>query len=243
MRFLSFHKTIFGLVGASIFLSSCASEDQVFKIIDKYFEEKGVEKVEEALNEIIKKRQKKARPTLEEKMKNRVEVTYEDAPIKGAKNAPITIVEFSDFECPFCSRVNPTIDKVMKEYKGKVKLAFRHNPLPFHKKAIPAHKAAMAAQEQGKFWEYHDILFKNQRALTEENLVKWAKELGLNVEKFKKDMKKAEYEKRIKEDQNFARSNGAGGTPSFFINGVRLVGAQPYENFKEIIDALLKEKS
>ena len=234
-----------GLIFSGLVFSSCTSQDQFDKMMDSYMDRKGVEKVENALNEIVKKRQAEARkePTIEEKMKDRVEVSYAGAPIKGDPKAQITIVEFSDFECPFCSRVNPTITKILEDYKGKVKVAFRHNPLPFHQAAVPAHKASMAAQEQGKFWEYHDLIFKNQRALTEENLIKWAKELKLDVEKFKKDMKKKAYDDRIKADQEFARSNGAGGTPSFFINGVRVVGAQPYQNFKEVIDALLAEKS
>lgn len=233
------------VVAATAFsLSSCTTQEQVYKHIDSYMDEKGVEVVEKALDEIIKKRREGQQPpSLEERMKDRVDVSVAGAPMKGPDNAPITIVEFSDFECPFCSRVLPTLDKIMKDYEGKVRLAFRHNPLPFHKNAPAAHKASMAAQEQGKFWEYHDILFKNQKALTEENLIKWAKELGLDVEKFKKDMAKEEFQKRIDEDQTFARGNQAGGTPSFFINGVRLVGAQPYPQFKEVIDALLKEKS
>lgn len=233
----------FGLFIFAFMLSSCMTQDQFDKKMDNYMERKGVEAVEKALDEIIKKRSQRREPTLEERMKERVNVSIEGAPIKGAKDAPVTIVVFSDFECPFCARVNPTIDRLMKDYQGKVKLAFRHNPLPFHQRALPAHKAAMAAHEQGKFWEYYDILFKNQRELTEDNLVKWARELKLDIEKFKKDMKNESFEKTIRADQEFARSNGASGTPSFFINGVRIVGAQPYENFKEIIDALLAEKS
>lgn len=215
------------------------------KMIDSYMERKGTEVVETALNEIIKKRSEKNRrpePTLEERMKNRVDVSVKDAPIKGDANAPITIVEFSDFECPFCDRANPTIAKVMKEYKGKVKLAFRHNPLPFHKNAKPAAKAAMAAHRQGKFWEMHDKLFAHQRELTPANFEKFAKELKLDLAKFKKDMADPALDKQIDADAEFARSNQAGGTPSFFIDGVLLVGAQPFEAFQEVIDALLKQK-
>jgi len=229
------------LLGLS--LTACTTQDQVYKYIDKYMAEKGPDVVEKALNEIIKRRQQKGHPSLEQRLKNRVDVSIEGAPVEGAKNAPITIVEFSDFQCPFCKRVLPTIDKIMKDYKSKVRLAYRFNPLPFHKDAKPSANAAMAAQAQGKFWAYHDILFNNQQALTQKNFIKWAKQLKMNVAKFKKDMKNPANLKRIETDQGFARKNGAGGTPSFFINGVRLVGAQPYANFKEIIDALLKEKS
>jgi protein-disulfide isomerase len=103
------------------------------------------------------------------------------APIKGAKDALVTIVQFSDFQCPFCSRVEPTIDQVMKEYAGKVRVAWRNMPLPFHDKAKPAAIAAMAANEQGKFWQMHDILFKNQQALGPDDLQKYAQEIGLNM--------------------------------------------------------------
>jgi protein-disulfide isomerase len=235
--------SVLGFLTFGFVLASCSVQDEFDKRIDSYMERKGVDKVENALNEIVKRRQAEARrePTLAERMKDRVEVSFDGAPVKGDKNAPITIVEFSAYECPFCSRVIPTINRILEEYKGKVKVAFRHNPL--REESLPAHKAAMAAQEQGKFWEYSDLMFKNQRALTEENLIKWARDLKLDVEKFKKDMKKPTYVERITSDQNFARSTGAGGTPSFFINGVKVVGAQPYENFKEVIDALLAEKS
>lgn len=227
---------------ALLVIGGCTSQDQVNKYIDQYMDEKGVEVVEKALDEIIKKRRRGDQPTVQDRLKDRVKVDTAGAPMKGPKDAPITIVEFSDFECPFCTRVLPTVDQVMKEYKGKVKLYFRHNPLPFHKNAAPAAKASMAAQEQGKFWEFHDLAFKNQKALTEANFLKWAKELKLDVAKFKKDMKNPAYQKRIEADQAFARGNGAGGTPSFFVNGVRLVGAQPFPQFKEVIDALLAEK-
>lgn len=235
--------TVFSLLAGILFIGACTSQSQMDKHIDDYFERKGVEQVKKAIDQIVEQERAKRRgPSLDEKMANRVDVPLNGAPVKGAEDAPITIVEFSDFECPFCSRVLPTIDQVMKEYKGKVKLAFRHNPLPFHKNAVPAHKAAMAAQEQGKFWEYHDKLFQNQKALTQENFVKWAKELGLNVEQFKKDMEKSAYEKRMKEDMQFAKTHGATGTPAFFINGVKVVGARPFDSFKEVIDALLAEK-
>lgn len=209
-------------------------------------ERKGPEIVEKAIDKIVKKKreeaQKQEAPSLEERMKNRVNVTYEGSPAKGPENAPITIVEFSDFQCPFCKRVLPSVDQVLKDYQGKVKLAFRQNPLPFHPNATPAAKAALAAHKQGKFWEMHDKLFAGQNELNDANFKKWAKELKLDAKKFEKDMKDPAIQKAIEDDANFARANGAGGTPSFFINGVLLVGAQPYERFKEVIDALLAEK-
>jgi protein-disulfide isomerase len=241
-----FKKSLATTVGGLAIFGIVGCQGVADKMIDDYFKRKGVEVVEKTIDEIVKKKREEARrqeePNLQERLKNRVNVSITGAPVKGPENAAITIVEFSDFECPFCKRVLPSVDQLMKEYQGKVKLAFRHNPLPFHPKAMPAAKAAYAAHKQGKFWEMYDLLFSNQQALSEENFKKWAKDLKLDVKKFEKDMKDPAAQKSIEEDSNFARANGAGGTPSFFINGVLLVGAQPFEKFKEIIDAVLAEK-
>ncbi|MDB5037531.1 MAG: DSBA-like thioredoxin protein [Bacteriovoracaceae bacterium] len=248
MRQSNFYKfsflTISALV-AMVMLTGCQSIAD--KYIDSYFDRKGVDQIEKTIDKIVAKKREEARkqeePSLQERLKNRVNVSIEGAPVKGPANAPVTIVEFSDFECPFCKRVLPSVDEVMKQYNGKVKLAFRNNPLPFHPKAMPAAKAAVAAQNQGKFWEMYDKMFANQQALSEESFNKWAKELKMDVKKFDKDMKDPATQKKIEEDSNFARANGAGGTPSFFINGVLLVGAQPFEKFKEIIDAVMAENT
>ena len=241
--------TKLSLVAVGVALTGCQVTD---KIIDSYMTRKGDEVIEQSLERIIKKKREEARkaeegPPLAERMKNPVTVGIKDAPIKGSADAGIVIVEFSDFECPFCTRVLPTVDQVMKTYEGKVALAFRHNPLPFHKEAGPAAQASIAAHRQGKFWEMHDKLFQNQRGLNEAAYNKFAKELGLDLAKFKKDFKDPAVKKMIEDDANFARSNGAGGTPSFFIGkregtdikGVLLVGAQPFEKFKEVIDLYL----
>jgi protein-disulfide isomerase len=163
-----------------------------------------------------------------------------DAPVKGAKNAKVTIVEFSDFQCPFCSRVEPTIDKVVEEYKDTVRVVFKQLPLPFHNNAHAAAEASLAAKAQGgdkKFWEMHKKLFANQQGLDRPSLEKYAGELGLNVEKFKADLDSGKFKAKV--DQELAEGNkiGARGTPSFFINGKPFVGAQPYEAFKAKIDA------
>src|SRR5204863_8142160 len=107
---------------------------------------------------------------------------------KGGKQPKVTIIEFSDFQCPFCSRVEPTMDKVMEEYKGKVRVAWRDLPLPFHPNAMPAAIAARAAGEQGKYWEMHDKIFANQQSLDRPTYEKYAQELGLNMAKFKADL-------------------------------------------------------
>ena len=115
---------------------------------------------------------------------DRVRVPLE-GPMKGPADAKVTIVEFSDFQCPFCSRVVPTVDKIMKDYPKQVRLFFRHNPLPFHNNAPLAAEAAVAAEAQGKFWEMHDKMFANQQALDRAGLEKDAQEIGLDMNKFK----------------------------------------------------------
>ena len=164
-----------------------------------------------------------------------------DAPVKGDAKAPVTIVEFSDFQCPYCGRVEGTVSQVMSDYKGKVKLAFKNEPLPFHQNAMIAAQASLAAKAQGKFWEMHDKMFANQQALTRDNLVGYAKEIGLDASKFEKDLDAQSTKDAIAKDQGEAQKANANGTPTFFINGRRLVGAVPVDQFKTIIDDELKK--
>jgi protein-disulfide isomerase len=164
-----------------------------------------------------------------------------DAPTRGGKQPKVTIVEFSDFQCPFCSRVTGTLDTLVKDYGNDVSISFRHNPLPFHNNALPAAEAAEAARAQGKFWEMHDKLFANQQNLDRPTLDKLAGEVGLNMAKYKEAMDKDAGKERIKRDQDDAAKFGARGTPNFFINGRNLRGAQPVEAFKGVIDEEIKK--
>jgi protein-disulfide isomerase len=165
-----------------------------------------------------------------------------DAPTKGPANAPVTIVEYSDFQCPYCNKGGKNMMEAAQQYGDKVRVVFKHYPLPFHKQAPTASKAAMAAGEQGKFWEMHDLLFDNQRRLKEDGLYEeLAKELGLNMAKFNKDMQNPEYQKTIDQDMKQGQQVGVRGTPAFFINGARLVGAQPVAKFTAQIDKALEE--
>jgi protein-disulfide isomerase len=166
----------------------------------------------------------------------------ENTPWKGGKNAKVTIIEFSEFQCPFCSRVNPSIKGIQDKYGDKIKIYFMHQPLPFHKDAPLAAEASLAAHDQGKFWEYHDVLFQNQKALKREDLEKYAEQLGLNMTKFKSALDQGTFTEKVKADQTIGRANGANGTPTFFINGKKLVGAQPQAAFEAKIDAALKGK-
>jgi len=161
------------------------------------------------------------------------------SPAKGPADAPIVIAEFSDFQCPFCSRVGPTLKKVQEVYGDQVRISWKHNPLDFHKDAPLAHMASVAADNQGKFWEYHDLLFANQKAIKQDNLKEYAKQLNLDMAKFDKDLLDLENNKKIEADKAEARSLGASGTPSFFINGRLLKGAKPFEAFADVINAEL----
>ncbi len=161
------------------------------------------------------------------------------SPTKGNPNALVTIIEISDFQCPFCSRVGPTMKKIDEEYGKDVRIMWANEPLPFHDRAKPAAIAALAAHRQGKFWEMHDKMFAAQKELTDENFEKWAKEIGLDVAKWKKDLTDAAIAQQIDKENAAANAIGASGTPSFLINGKLIQGAQPYESFKKEIDEAL----
>jgi protein-disulfide isomerase len=163
------------------------------------------------------------------------------SPVKGSPRAPVTIVVFSDFQCPFCGRAEPTVKQLEDEYKDKLKVVWKNQPLPFHPNAMPAAKAAMAANKQGKFWEMHDKLFSNQQALGDAIYAQYAKELGLDMAKFNADLNSPEIAQSIQKDMQEGASLGANGTPTFFINGRQLVGAQPIDQFKQVIDDELKK--
>jgi protein-disulfide isomerase len=165
----------------------------------------------------------------------------EDDPVWGKADAPVTIVEISDFECPFCSRVVPTMARIKKDYgEDKVRIVWKNNPLPFHKSARPAHDAAVTVQALGgDFWKFHDLAFANQKELTPDNLQKWAVASGVDGAKFKEAFDSKKFAAKVDKDLAFGRTIGARGTPAFRINGKTLSGAQPFEKFKEIIDEQL----
>ena len=167
-------------------------------------------------------------------------INLKGAPFRGSEDAKVTLVEFSDFQCPFCARVSPTLDKIEETYGEQVKIVFKHLPLSMHTKAPAAHAASVAAGEQGKFWEMHDKIFANQRQMSEENYVIWAGELGLDVDRFKTDLKSPAVKARVDADAREAAALGVTGTPAFFLNGKYYSGAKPYDEFKRLIDAALE---
>ena len=158
------------------------------------------------------------------------------APTRGPSNAKVTIVKFGDFQCPFCNRAQNTFLGLERRYQGKVRIVYRHRPLPFHKDAKLAAQASMAAHEQGRFWEYAELLYKNQRALSRDDLVGYAKQLQLDMGQFVTALDSGKFEAYVEADNGFAPTVQANGTPTFFINGRRLVGAQPEAAFAKLID-------
>jgi protein-disulfide isomerase len=162
-------------------------------------------------------------------------------PSKGPENAPITIVEFSDFQCPYCARAEPTVKDLMEleKYKGKIRLVYRDYPLEFHKLAPKASEAAHCAGDQGKYWEMHGRLFAATPKLELTDLKGYARELSLDAGRFDKCLDSGEKTKLVQEHFKAGADAGVRGTPAFFINGRLISGAQPLEAFKTIIDAEL----
>ena len=164
------------------------------------------------------------------------------SPSKGPKDAKVAIVEFSDYQCPFCSQVEPLLDQVMAAYPKDVQRVYKQFPLTsIHPNAMPASKAALAAGKQNKFWEMHAKLFANARELTPDNFKKWAGELGLNVAQFEKDMASPDVQAQVDKDMSEARTAEVTGTPSIFVNGKRLQ-QRSFEGFTAAIAAALAPK-
>lgn len=180
------------------------------------------------LRQVAKIQYKIERPT--------VKVSVDDDPSQGDKNAPITLIEFSEFQCAYCKKARPTIDKILSTYKGKIHYVFRDFPLGFHSQAKDAANAANCAGEQGKYWEYNHTLWEIQSKQSPDALKEIAKNLVLDTTKFDACVASKKYYKEIDKDQDDGSAAGVSGTPAYFINGKFLSGAQPFEAFKEIID-------
>ncbi len=166
----------------------------------------------------------------------RVVVDSSGHPSLGAKDAPITIVEFTDFQCPFCRASENTVKQLRTKYGDKVRLVHMDFPLSFHSHSLDAAKAARCANDQNKFWQFHDSLFANQGKLAPADLKQTAKTLGLNSTQFDACFDKAKHEDEIKKDMAVGEKLGVDGTPAFFIDGRSIVGAQPLPQFEQIID-------
>lgn len=160
-----------------------------------------------------------------------------DDPIKGPKNAPITMIEYTDFQCPYCKMAQGTIEKLEQNYKGKLRLISRQYPLPMHSRAKPASEAALCARDQGKFWQYRELVFKADQ-LEDTDLHAIAKKVGLNQKKFEACYASHKYSAEIDAGMRQGQKLGVSGTPTFFINGQTIVGGN-YEDFKEVFDEIL----
>jgi protein-disulfide isomerase len=170
-------------------------------------------------------------------------INLERSPALGPAMAPISLVEFSDFQCPFCAQAAPIVHQLLAAYPTQVRFAFKNYPLPMHKESPLAHEAALAAGDQGKFWEMHDALFASQGKLTRDDLIAKAKQLGLDVPRFTKDLDSHRFKSQVDSDRQEGNRLGVDGTPFFFINGHAINGAVGLPEFKQLIDVVLKEES
>jgi protein-disulfide isomerase len=167
----------------------------------------------------------------------RLDVSIDGAPFRGPDGAPVTLVEFSDFHCPFCKQVQATLIQVLARFPGKVRLAYRDFPIDsLHPQARRAAEAARCAQDQGKFWDYHDLLFANAPNTTPEELTRYAQQVGLDLTKFERCLSDGVHRAAVQRDLDEGIRLGITGTPTFFVNGRPLSGAQPLEAFARVIE-------
>jgi len=209
------------------------------KVHDQIRDYLAQQKTAERKNEYFKTLRAKAKITtyLKAPPIYRAEVSTNGAPSKGAGNAPVKIVKFEDFECPFCKTVQPTLTELLKKYDGKVRLVHKDLPLEaIHPQATLAAEAARCAGDQGKFWEYHDTLYGKAPKLGAGDLKSYAKEIGLNTAAFDQCLESGTHKNVVQKDLAEGAKLGLTGTPSFFINGREISGAQPLEAFSAIID-------
>ena len=170
----------------------------------------------------------------------RADVTADDDPFMGPEDAPVTLIEFSDFQCPYCRRVQSVLKRLMTAYHGQVKLVFRDFPLrQVHPEAQKAAEAAQCANDQGQFWQYHDLLFASND-LRVDDLKRYAAEMGLDTESFNECLDSEKYSQEVQRDIDDARIAGVNATPSFFVNGLPINGAVPFERFVELVELALE---
>ncbi|OGW76402.1 MAG: hypothetical protein A3J52_03910 [Omnitrophica bacterium RIFCSPHIGHO2_02_FULL_49_9] len=163
-------------------------------------------------------------------------ISLKNSPVRGPENAPVTFVEFSDFECYFCGKFQPTLQKIVEAYEGKVRFVFKHFPLSMHAHAKAAHSASLCAHEQGRFWDYRTLLFDHQNDFSTSALLAYARQLNLDETLFKACLNEDRYADRIDADVEEAIGLEISGTPTFFINGRRISGAQSFRFFQQVID-------
>ena len=246
-------------VAALAFAVSCTSKDDLKKMIKENPEiitdaiQAHPDKFIDALNNAVKsaqegqgkKREQEEKKALEESFNNPLQAEIRsDESFRGTTDAPITLIEYSDFECPFCSRGYNTVMELMEKYKGKIRFAYKHLPLSFHPQAMPAaqYYEAIRLQSPEKAWQFHDEIYKNQRKLQngEAFLKEIAKKLKVDMAKLAKDAKSESVQKRIDADMAEAAKYGFQGTPGFLLNGIPVKGAYPTSHFDGLIEELKK---
>lgn len=248
------------VIGALVMAASCTTSKEDLKKLLKENPEIVTESIKanpakyiEALNEAVKSAQEGDGKRREEEEKKQLEGAFNnplqaemraDESWRGNKDAPITLIEYSDFECPFCSRGYQTVMELMKKYDGKIRFAYRHLPLSFHPQAMPASQyyEAIRLQSPEKAWAFHDAIYLNQRKLQngEAFLKAEAKKLGVDMNKLAKDVKSEAVQSRIDADMAEAGKFGFQGTPGFLLNGIPVKGAYPASHFDGLIEELKK---
>ena len=218
-----------------------ASYEELKPRIAQFVRQEKARKVLASLVEDLKAKHN-AKVTLAPPAVARVEVAA-TGPSRGPATAKVTIVEFSDFQCPFCSRALPAVERVMKDYDGKVRLVFRNFPLDMHPLAGKAAEAGACAADQNKFWEMHDRMFGDQNKLAVADLKKTARDIGIDGARFDKCLDGGEKRQVVEADLKAGGDAGVSGTPAFFVNGVFINGAVPYEDFKQVLDRELDGKA
>jgi protein-disulfide isomerase len=181
-----------------------------------------------------------AGPSVAEAAPAFAKVEIGSSPTRGPAEAVVTLVEFTDFQCPFCARVTGTLDQLQREYPKQIRRVFKHFPLPMHPQSREAHRAAAAAGEQGKFWEMHEKIFAQPNAVDRKTLTSHASALALDVAKFEKALDSPQVEERVQDDIDEGQRIGVRGTPTFVINGRVFSGALPYEAFKAQVEQTLQ---
>ncbi len=230
-KFSSKNSFIFGLVVGILAICTIG----FFILLGVFLDEKGPSDKENNKNT----NQQANIPTPSAGANNLKEITKDDH-IRGNKDAPIVLVEFSDFQCPFCSKVHPTLKRLFEEYNGQIAWVYKHLPLDsLHPYARYAAEASECAADQGMFWEYADELYAGQPSIGPEYIFTIAQKIGLNVNRFEICVNSGKFANIVKEDENEAKSVGISGTPGIYINDTLIKGAVPYENFKQVIDSIL----
>lgn len=227
------------LFSVLLLMLSCVDKEQMDRIEKNQADILArLKTVEETIGKIPARAAIPRRPTVDYNKVHNLPIG--SSAVRGSREARVTIVEFSDFQCPYCARLDPTLKEVLKAYPNDVKLVYKDFPLSFHQNARNAAKAARAAGEQGKYWEMHDLIFENFSKLNDAIYKDFATRLNLDVNKFSSDFSSNKYDALIQQDINLGRNAGVTGTPTLYMNGKRMQ-RRSFEDFKQLIDGYLKK--